>query len=276
MKKAILYITLLLLTASCTIDSDDAPLGPRAVIEGWIDSDGYPRVLFTSAFIPGEQDATIADKMIRWGVVTISDGTKTVVMTGAPNKDLFPPYSYYTYEIKGVPGTTYTITADYKDIHATATCTMPEPPQVADISQTPIAGSDTLRAASISITNPGATRAFYHISTRVLPYQRSYLPAIMGCIAAEPRQTVSIPVFCGKTSTNTADFVPQLPAHRTVMIRVERVTPQVYAFWQAFNEATMFGGSMFVGFDTSLPGNIDGGFGIWSARGVAILRLDPL
>lgn len=271
----LLPLCLLFAATACSDTDPLPPLEPKAVIEGWIDSDGYPRVIFTSAFIEGEENVSIADKLIRWGTVRISDGSKSVIMTGGPDEDLFPPYSFFTYEMKGTPGTTYTITADYKELHAEASCTMPEPPDVAEVIETPIEGSDTLRAVSIRIANPSAERAYYHVSTRVLPDETRYLPAIMGCAEAEPGQTVTLPVFRGKTSISDADFVPQLPSNRAVLVRVERVTPAVYAFWQAFNEATMFGGSIFVGNNSSLPGNISGGFGIWSAQGTHTIRLHP-
>lgn len=271
----IAVVAAVLLSVSCDTDSPDRPTAPRPVIEGWIDSDGYPRVIFTSAFITGEENVTIADKMIRWGRVTISDGNRTVVMTGGPDNDLFPPYSYYTYEMKGEPGRTYTVTAGYRDLYATATCTMPQPPEVTEVRQTPVEGNDTLRAVSVSIVNRDTDTAYYHVAARVIPFEHRYLPSVMGCVEAAPGQTVDLPVMRGKTSVTPGDFVPQLPSRRLVMLRVERVTREVFLFWQAFNEATMFGGSQFVGHNTSLPGNIEGGFGVWSAQGSVILRLEP-
>ena len=51
-------------------------------------------------------------------------------------------------------------------------------------------------------------------------------------------------------------------------VRLERVSKQVYDFWSAFDNASMFGGSQFVTVDSSLPSNIEGGCGVWSAQGV--------
>ncbi len=272
----IAVIAAALFSVSCGDDAPESLPVPKPVIEGWIDSDGYPRVIFTLAFTAGEENITIADKMIRWGRVTISDGDRTVVMTGGPDNDLFPPYSYYTYEMKGEPGRTYTITAGYRGVYATAVCRMPQPPEVTELRQIPIEGNDTLRAVSVSIVNNSDETAYYHVATRVIPFERRFLPSVMGCVEAAPGQTVELPVLRGKTSVTPGDFVPQLPSKRLVMLRVEHVTREVFLFWQAFNESTMFGGSQFVGHNTSLPGNIDRGFGVWSAQGSVILRIEPL
>lgn len=273
----LLYPCLLFLmavTAAC--EDEPQPATVKPVIEGWIDSGGYPRVIFTSSFVVGDgtDGETIADKIIRWGKVTISDGDKTVVMTGGPDNDLFPPYSYYTYYMEGVPGKTYTITADYEGFHAEASARMPSPPEVIDLRTERIAGSDTLRSASVVIAAPDDCPAYYHISTRVIPDDTRHYPALLGCAAAEtPGQTIEIPIYRGKTSLSDSDFVAQLPTNRAVSIKIERVTREVYDFWKSFNEATLFGGSLFVNCSTSLPSNISGGLGYWSPQGVTMLTL---
>lgn len=262
---------------SCDDGGDNAILRPKAVIEGWIDSGGYPKVIFTSAFIAGEESATISDKLIRWGKVTITDGTDTVIMTGGPDKDVFPPYSYYTYDMTGRPGMTYTITATYDDIDVTASCTMPEAPDVIRIDTSPSATSDTLRNATVFIRPPAdGAPAWYHISTRVLPEDGRFLPAVLGCAEAAPGQTepVEIPVYRSKGSLSSADFVPQIPSNRRVLVRVERVTREIYLFYQAYNEATLFGSSQFVSHSEALPGNINDGFGYWSAQGTVTVTLE--
>lgn len=272
-------ITLMLPIAAilCGCAVDEPAPESRAVIEGWIDSDGYPRVIFTASFVAGEENVTVTDKLIHWGKVTISDGEHTVTMTGGPDSNLFPPYSYYTYDMQGKPGKTYTVTADFNEFHATATATMPEPPVIAEVRVAPIEYCDTLRAVTIVIQAPEqGCPAYYHISTRVLPDEGRYLPAVMGCVKAEnPGEKVEIAVLRGKTSTSKDDFVAQLPSNRHVNIKVERVNREIYEFWNSFNEATLFGGSMFVSNNTSLTGNIEGGYGYWSPQGVEIVRLPP-
>ena len=107
-------MVMLMATVVCGCDDDGTdgiPVLP--VIEGWIDSDGYPVVMFTASVTSDEAAASLIDKMIVWGKVTISDGSRTVVMTGSLADGYFPPYRYYTFDMKGEPGRTYTVVADY-------------------------------------------------------------------------------------------------------------------------------------------------------------------
>lgn len=260
--------------ASC--EDNAAPEPVRPVIEGWIDSGGYPHVIFSSTFIIGGDSESLSDNLIRWGKVTVSDGERSIIMTGRMDRNYFPPFVYGTLDMVGEPGRTYSIRAEYKGMVATARATMPPLPEVTAIESVPIVGTDTLRSVTVTIKAPEEVPAYYHISTQVLPYEKCFLPAAFGCImATEPNQELKVPVYRGKTSM-VKEFTPSLPSHRSVRVRVERVTEQVYNFWEVFNEATLFGGSLFVGQAPSLPGNVTGGLGYWSPQAVRIFTVDPL
>ena len=93
------------MTVACSdygIDEKEASV--KLVVEGHIDSGGYPVVILTASASPAEGNIAISDKLIRWGKVTISDGDTTIIMTGGPNKKYFPPYTYSTFRMKGKPG----------------------------------------------------------------------------------------------------------------------------------------------------------------------------
>ena len=272
-----IVLPLLLMLAACDTPADYS-LDPQPVIEGWIDSDGYPNVIFTVAYSPEETDVSVADKLIRWGKVTVSDGSDTVVLTGGMSDDFFPPFVYRSYRMKGRPGRTYTVTAEYRNLRATAVATMPEPPVIAGVATRKIATSDTLRSVTVTVRAPAdGCPAYYHVSTKVLPDELRYLPALFGCVRADvPGEEVEIPVYRGKTSISDGDYMPQLPSNRTVMIKVERVTRQIYDFWNMFNSASAFGGSQFVSQASSLPTNVSNGLGYGSAQGAVILSLPPV
>lgn len=277
-KHSVLFAWLLIAIASAGCSETNVPAEPtQLVIEGWIDSDGYPTVLLTASASAGTDEITIADKVIRWGRISISDGDTTIIMTGAPNKNYFPPYSYYTFAMKGIPGRTYTIEASYENLCAYASAKMPHPPTVDSVVTERISASDTLRAATIYMTAPDDCPAYYHLSTRIMGMDARHYPAILGCAKAEiPGEKVIMPIYRGKTSISTDDFVPQLPIGRNISVKVERVTSEVYDFWNAFNEASLFGSSQFVSAGTSLPSNIEGGQGVWSPQGSVIINIDSV
>ena len=259
-------------TGACsdnTIDDVSEPV--KLVVEGYIDSGGFPVVLLTASVSPAEGDVSIADKMIRWGKVTISDGDTTIIMTGSPNRKYFPPYTYRTFMMRGVPGRTYSIIAAYDYLQVSAAVTMPEPPVIDSIIVADIAGSDSLHTATLCFTAADAVPAYYHVSTQVIGVDSVFLPAMLGCYKATvPSEKVKMAIYRGKSSLYVNEnYVPQLPRYSDVKVRLERVTEQVYDFWSAFDDASMFGGSQFVTVDTSLPSNIVGGYGVWSAQGAA-------
>ncbi|MDE6526674.1 MAG: DUF4249 domain-containing protein, partial [Muribaculaceae bacterium] len=96
-------------------------LQPQLVLEGSFDSMGYPDVILTKSIVTDGADYDASELLMRWATVRISDDTgREVILTGAPSKQHFPPYHYYTTEMRGEPGRTYTITATYRDMCVTA------------------------------------------------------------------------------------------------------------------------------------------------------------
>lgn len=268
-----LLATVLMVLPSC--DETSVPELPQLVVEGFIDSEGYPQVTLTTTFVDGDGES-LSDKVVKWGKVTVSDGEQTVVMTGEPDKRLLPPYRYYTHEMTGVPGRRYTVEAIWHGMTARAECVMPPLPEIVDVEMTPIAESDTLREVTVKIRAPQDVPAYYHISTRVLPEETSWLPAALGCVKAEcGEEVLTVPVHRGKSMMGIEHFSPLIPSNRMVLVRVERVTAEIYDFWQRYNDTVLFGSSLFVGHPESIGGNIEGGYGYFSAQGVKTILLPP-
>ncbi len=71
---------------------------------------------------------------------------------------------------------------------------MPEPPVIAGVATRKIATSDTLRSVTVTVRAPAdRCPAYYHVSTKVLPDELRYLPALFGCVRADvPGEEVEI------------------------------------------------------------------------------------
>lgn len=256
------------LLSGCT--SELEIVTPVPVIDGWIDTDGYPIVVFTESLIPNQDEGTIADKVIRWGKVSISDGEREIILTGGPDKDMMPPYRYITYKMKGEIGKTYKIVADYKTLHAEAEGTMLPPTAIKNIEIFPIESNDSLRSASLIFISPVDCPAYYYITMTDLEIDNRPLPAMMGTFEAlESNKEYSIPLFHPKNNLSSEPFIPQLIKGEKWEVRLCRVSKDIYEFWKAYDNAVMFGGSQFVNASQSLNGNIIGGYGVWSVQGVS-------
>lgn len=240
---------------------------PLPVIEGWIDSGRHPVVMFTSAIVPDAEGGELVDKMIRWGKVTISDGENEVIMTGAGSDEFFPPYRYFTADMTGRPGRTYTITAEYGGMRASASCFMYEPPHIDEITFTPDSDSDTLRSATVHFTAPDDVPAYYYLTISDRPSAVRGVPTLLGCKeVTEAGVPVTIPLLNSKQSHKGEQFVAQLSVGQKAIVSLHRVTKEVYEFWRAYDDAVMFSENILLGSNFSLPTNIKGGLGVFSAR----------
>lgn len=272
-----LFVSLLLVSV-CGCNMEPTYDTPMAVIDGWIDTDGYPVVIFTESLIPNEAGGPIADKIIRWGKVTISDGNRAIILTGGPDHNIMPPYKYVTYNMKGEVGKTYKITADYMNLHAEAECRMLPVTPIKSIELTPIEGNDTLRSGTLKFISPDDCPAYYYITMTDLTDLKKEgrpLPAMMSTYRAEtPNKEISIPLFRPKNKLNDDPFIPHLIAGEKWEVKLCRVTKEVYEFWKSYDNMVMFGGSQFINSTQSLHGNIKGGYGVWSVQGTSASIID--
>ncbi|MDE7143146.1 MAG: DUF4249 domain-containing protein [Muribaculaceae bacterium] len=256
--------------SSCTGDPP-APAPQRLVVEGRFDSGSYPEVLLNMSMVPSDEEGSVAESIVRWGVVSISDGEREVILTGGPSDKHFPPYRYYTYQMEGEPGKTYTLRASYRGMTVSSTATMPAPTPIGSLEATPAEGNDTLRHVSLRFTAPDDTPAYYHLSARAHSRDGRASPCLAG-----PHEVLSagaevvLPVYRGNRYTDSdISYEAGFPAGETLTVTLARVSREVYLFWRAFDNASLVNGSVFVGAPGSLPSNIEGGYGVWSPPAAA-------
>ena len=84
-------------------------------------------------------------------------------------------------------------------------------------------------------------------------------------------------MYRGRAAIAEGDYTPDFPLGAIVKINLERVSREVFVFWRAFDNASLTGGSIFITSPGTLPSNIAGGLGVWSAQAVAstIISVDP-
>ena len=113
MRSFYFMLCLVFLTA-CTQDPADMQ-EPELVVEGWIDSGGYP-VVFVTTSLPinsqSGQSSNLSDHLLKWAKVSISDGTNETILTGKYMKDYTIPYAFTTTDLKGECGKTYQLVVD--------------------------------------------------------------------------------------------------------------------------------------------------------------------
>lgn len=272
MKKLLGISLLTLLLAGCEGYRPSQPGMEYPVIEGWIDSDGHPVVMFTTTITPGS-DSELEDRMVQWGRVRVTDGHDTVTLVSGISHDYFPPHRYYTIDMTGEPGRTYTVMAEYRSMRATATAVMPAPTPIDSITAAPVEGSDTLRALALHFTAPEDSPAWYYVTVKE-PGTGRALPAMLGTVETdEPGAHVTMPVFMPRNRLSTDTYVANPAVGEELTVSLHRVSREVYTFWRGFDDMVMFGNSQFISSADALVSNVSGGYGIWSVRGTSTLNI---
>lgn len=266
MRKILLYIIICAAAAACT-ESFDEP-ERKLVLEAWIDTDGYPVALLTETFSPGSS-ANVSDIVVKWGKVSISDGTDTIVMTGSYSADYFPPYRYFNYTMEGKPGKTYTISAEYDGMTVSARARMAQPTPIDSIVVSNIEGEDSLKSGMLYFTAPEDCPAYYYLTVRNLIDHTNTQPGLAMLSTTEvtePAKKVSIPIYNPKNHVDSTSYVANLMVGQNLEIKLCRVEREIYEFWHDYDNYVMFGNSQFISNQGSLRGNIENGFGIFSVQ----------
>ena len=241
------------------------------VVEGWIEDNGFPVVILTKNInISNKYQSldSLSSRIVRWAKVTVSDGEKSVVLTGRYTKGYTPPYIYTTSHFRGEAGKTYLLTVEYGDFHATATTTIPNTQKIDELSVERCAQSDTLYQISLRYNDDEAEQNYYQIFTRVGGRDvRQYLAAYLGTIdnrVVKPK--TKIPVYRGR-DINTLDYTPYYTINDTVAVKFAHIDSTSYNFWYDYTRNLTTAGNMFFATAASLRSNIIGGTGYWCGMG---------
>ena len=241
------------------------------VVEGWIEDNGFPVVILTKNInISNKYQSldSLSSCIVRWAKVTVSDGEKSVVLTGRYMKGYTPPYIYTTSHFRGEAGKTYQLTVEYGDFHATATTTIPKTQKIDELSVERCAQSDTLYQISLRYNDDEAEQNYYQIFTRVGGRDvRQYLAAYLGTIdnrVVKPK--TKIPVYRGR-DINTLDYTPYYTINDTVAVKFAHIDRTSYNFWYDYTRNLTTAGNMFFATAASLRSNIIGGTGYWCGMG---------
>lgn len=253
----------LMAVCSCQM-AQEPPARPELVVEGWIDSNGFPTVLLSSSALPTEEPGKLEEIIARWGKVTIENRGKEVVMIGRSNTGIgFPFYCYYTYEMIGQPGEIYSIRAEYGGRSVVATCRMPS--QIVEIDSLTMGSKGV---GEVYFTAPEICPAYVVVKANIGGGTRFYPTPLGFAECLTPGASMSLPVYLPLSS------VSKLPVGEALVgeelhVKLATVSKEVYDYWVAFGEIATVGSNSFVGTAENLPPTVSGGLGVWSAQGVS-------
>lgn len=263
------FIFLSCLTFSCVQDEEDFQAS-ELVIEGWIEDGGYPVVYIGTSLPPEETDSVnLVDYVVRWGKVSISNGTRTVVLTGTYTSDKFRPYRYDTFNMKGEAGKTYLLQTEYDGKTVTASTTIPTTVAI-DSLRTMRSTNDTLYYIKAYFGDDRQTEDYYALFSKRLHGDPDFLLSFMGVISDEVTSAhVEADVYRGMslltaTEKNTTIY---FASGDTVQVKLCHIDRTSYLFWNSFSNLQNLASNMFFPYTTNPESNITGGKGYWCGYG---------
>lgn len=260
------FLLVILSFMSC-ISFDDMEYTPSLVLEGWIGNGDYPVVQLGQSISIEEQKVDLSDYVVRWGVVTISDGTHTEVLRSHYDDHYFPPYIYTSYNMVGEPGKTYKISVKYKDYESFSTTTIPDQSVKIDSSRI-IHVKDSLYYIRIFFTDDSNEEDYYLVSSQVIDKDLGFQVAMMGVLSDSTLQkdkAVQMDVYRGVTlfsSMSQANDIYFVKGDR-VKIRLMKIDRASYLFWNSFVQYKGLASNMLFPYTSELKSNILNGKGCW-------------
>ena len=269
MKKFSLIALVALMAAACNGYDGPAP-DSHLVLEGWIDSGGHPVVLLSES-IPARNGSISRKEMVqsiaRWGKVSVSDGEQEVVLTGMADDRYMPPYIFTSSKITGVPGREYTVTADYKDFHATATTTIPEPVPLDTLYTLPM--SDSLYSIMCGFTDPPQKGNYYRAFTKTTGIDRKYQPSTLAYMSDEVFDGYAEMQIASTERLNERLYELNIKRGDEVSVKFCTCDRRTFLFWQNFEVMLGTNANATYYFDTDMYGGLQGALGYWAGYGAS-------
>ena len=260
-----------ILLAGCAEEQQPQP--QSLVLEGWIDAGGHPVVLIHKSLVMADApenvrsiEEIVDDHLIPFGKVTVSDGTEEVILTGRLDTAYMPPYTYSSIDMDGQVGKTYTVTAKYRNLYATATTTIPS---IAYFDSLRVY-TDNLGRVSISgyLSSLNSNTDYYALFIREQT-KKQFRLCPLGVFdtsgAVDGRLEIAV-----KNPDQAADndigyyFTKDTVRYQLKLAHIDYTS---YQFWKAYNDHVLTSGILFMPVYKNIPSNVSGGIGYFSGMG---------
>lgn len=281
MKQSVLYIFVLLtLCLTACDDSGDISIDtPQSlVVEGWIENGEFPVVIVTKT-LPITTDyqsmADLSDYLVRWAKVTVSNGEKSVVLTGRYDESYYPPYVYTTSYLRGELGKSYSLTVEYENQTLTSTTTIPNTLPVLDRYKIEkCEGSESQYQIKACFYDNPNEKNYYLFFTQTGLESNHFLSSYLGAVDDNMiADYTEYPVYRGQRYDNT-DYTPYFEKGEIVSVKLAQVDRSSFLFWDQYTKSQSLNTNMFLSTTTSLSSNISGGVGYWTGLASVISLLE--
>lgn len=259
----------------CSCEGDILPpQQSQMVVEGWIEDGGHPVVMLTSTVPVSEQETSIdslGQYLIRWARVAVSDGERTVVLSGKYTKDYFPPYIYTTAALLGEAGKTYTLTVDYDGQHASASTTIPHSVPLERLYATVKNEADSAYTIHAVFSHDASRQRYYKLFTCIPSQSKQFYSAFMGLFDCTMLDNpAEVLVNSGLSIDNFGNYKARFLKGDTVLVKLCTMDEASYRFWYDWGDSENFASNPFMPATSNPVSNVKGALGYWCGYGSSV------
>lgn len=241
----------------------------QLVVEGWIENGQHPIVMVSESIgIASDREMDtkgILDHIAKWAKVSISDGTRTEILTGIPDPEYFPPYIFTTSNITGEVGKSYTLKVEYKDYKMEATTRIPDPVPIENVYVQSV--TDTTASLRVCFTDPPQTGQYYKIFTRTEGKDSHYHPSALTNVSDESLDGYTeMFIYSTQRLMDFVDF-PNIHVGDVLWIKLCTMDRAGYNYWNNF-EIMLASNMLSMFYESDLESNMEGALGYWTGYGV--------
>ena len=268
---AISHLLLPLLLACGCEASLNVSREPELVVEAWIEEGKNPVVIVTTSVtydeLPADEEA-LAGHIVRWAKVWMSDGSKTVNLTGVPTDKYFPPYVYTTSEMRREAGRNYDLQVEYGNVTATASTTIPESVPIVDVMLKH--ERDSLYSAYV-VLEKVEEAAFCCFFVRL--NDTFWVPSLFGNFVYSSAEDEPDKVLLRRGyDLDMRDYVSNFISGETVEVKLCTMTEPMYKYWQDFDNNLFYGRTPFFPAKSNPASNLLGAVGYFAGYGCSTAR----
>ncbi len=245
------------------------------IVEGWIEQNDYPYVFLTRnlPFFTSVDSAQLAQMVIRYAKVSVTDGINTEVLTGKIDNRYFPYFLYRGTSLKGEIGKTYKLTIEYAGNTLTAETSIPKPLKLDSIWF--IQKDNQHLQLSVRFQDNINEKNYYKLYTKSDTDAR-FTPTLLSNQDDKyfNGKTLELQINRGPANNMTSKYDAYFLYGDTVLVKFATLPQSGFEFWNSFQNEVLNASNPLIGSTNALKTNIDGpGAGIWCGYGVTVYRV---
>lgn len=281
MKNILFIFSLSLSLISCDPEPSIIPIDyeNKLVIDGWIEQGNFPTVLlsYSSSYFSDIDSAKIRRLIETKAKVTVSDGTKSEILTLKKDDRYFPPYIYQGTTLKGEVGAKYILTVEIDGEIFTASTTIPKLAKLNELWFETAPDMDSLGFLYGKFKDDPSESNYYRLFTQRLNRDKKYIPVYLSAVGDQYFDGKDFTFSILRGPENLAEVSDDLYFEKgdTVRLKFCTIDRPHFDFWRTLERELYVLGNPFSSSGNEIKSNIDNkkALGVWGGYGVTYYEM---